>query len=92
MFRVFREQKIYDLLVTYSKGIPENNEQFREFTKKWWGKQPDPKGFTTQRHHAAQWDSYNEETAAKIHQRVKDILKMYYPDGRPEKAVELKFE
>lgn len=84
-------QKIYDLLIKYKKSIPKNNKEFREFTTKWWEKQPREKGFTTQRNHAAQWDSYNEKTAALLHKRVQEILDLYFPDGRPEKPVELNF-
>jgi hypothetical protein len=75
--------KIYDLLVKYQGLIPADNEAFRAYALKWWGKQPSEKGFTTQRNHAARWDSYDEKAAAVVRQTVQKILDRYFPDGRP---------
>jgi hypothetical protein len=74
---------IYDLLVKYKGLVPKDNQAFREFAIKWWGKQPSPTGFTSERNHAARWESYDEKEAAKIKQCVQDIIDRYFPAGRP---------
>ena len=67
----------------YEDPVPENNAAFREFTLKWWGKEPSPKGYTTQRNHAARWGSYDEKESARVRKRVQDIMDRYFPEGRP---------
>jgi hypothetical protein len=76
--------KIYDLLVKYKGLVPKNNKEFREFALKWWEKQPSPKGFTTERNHAARWDSYDEKEAEKVRKVVQEIIDDYFPNGRPK--------
>jgi hypothetical protein len=56
---------------------------FRDFAKRWWNEQPGPKGFTTERDHAAYWDSYDEKTAARLRDIVQETIDRYFPDGRP---------
>jgi hypothetical protein len=75
--------KVYDLLMSYKRAIPEDNAAFRAYALKWWGKQPDPKGYTTQRNHAARWDSYDEAEAKKVAATVQAIIDKYFPEGRP---------
>ena len=86
--KVSPSEKIYDQLVTYKSLIPKDKKAFQEFAMKWWGKQPNPKGFTTERNHSARWDAYNEEAAAKAAQCVQDIIDRYFPNGRPEPVAE----
>ena len=76
--------KIYDTLVHYKSLVPKDNAAFREFAVMWWEKQPSSEGFTTERNHAAYWDSYNEETAEKLQQIVQDEIDRYFPEGRPK--------
>ncbi|MBI1337950.1 MAG: hypothetical protein GC164_13455 [Phycisphaera sp.] len=75
--------KVYNLLVKYQSLIPKDNAAFREFTLKWWGKEPSEKGFTTERNHAARWNDYDEAYAAKVRARVQAILDRYFPNGQP---------
>jgi len=79
-----RSPKIYDLLVKYKGLVPADNVAFREFALKWWGKEPSPKGYTTQRNHAARWESYDEKEAARVRKRVQDIIDRYFPNGHPD--------
>jgi len=51
---------------------------------KWWGKQPNPKGFTTERNHAARWDSYDEKEAENVRKVMQEIIDDYFPNGRPK--------
>lgn len=74
---------IYDTLVHYKSLVPKDNKAFREFAQMWWEKQPSPEGYTTERNHAAYWESYNEETAAQLAQVVQKTIDRYFPDGRP---------
>lgn len=78
--------KIYDLLVKYKSLVPKDNKAFREFALEWWGKQPSPDGFTTERNHAARWESYDEKEAERVRQCVQDIIDRYFPNGRPKDA------
>ena len=75
--------KIYDLLIKYKSAIPVNNQAFREFAQNWWEKQPSPKGYMTERYHAALWDSWDEAYASKIRGNLQNIIDLYFPDGRP---------
>lgn len=75
--------KVYDQLVKYKGLIPGDNGAFREFAKRWWGKEPSPEGYTTERNHAAYWDSYDEATAEKVRAMVQKMMDRYFPDGRP---------
>jgi hypothetical protein len=75
--------KVYDTLVRYKSMVPENKQAFREFARKWWGKQPNPKGYMTERGHAKLWEEFNEETSGQIKKVVQDILDRYFPKGRP---------
>lgn len=76
--------KIYDQLIRYQSLIPADNASFREYARQWWGKQPSPEGFTTERNHAARWESYNETEARKVRDTVQAILNRYFPAGRPD--------
>lgn len=76
-------RKVYDTLVEYQNFVPEGNAAFREYAKNWWGKQPSEEGYTTERNHAAYWESYDEATAAEVRQTVQGIIDTYFPDGRP---------
>lgn len=78
--------KVYDLLVKYKSLIPEDNAAFREYALKWWGKQPSPDGYTTERNHAAYWESYDEAQAEKVRTTVQAIIDKYFPEGRPTDA------
>lgn len=78
--------KIYDTLVHYQSLIPKDNKAFREFALLWWGKEPRPDGFTTERNHAARWESYDEKEADRVRQRVRATLDRYFPDGRPKET------
>jgi len=78
--------KVYDQLVRYQSVIPADNAAFRAYAAKWWGKQPDPKGFTTERNHAARWETYDETGARKVSDTVQAILDRYFPAGRPADA------
>jgi hypothetical protein len=75
--------KVYDTLVRYKSMVPENKQAFREFGRTWWGKQPNPKGYMTERGHAKLWEEFHEETSAQIKKVVQDILDKYFPNGRP---------
>lgn len=75
--------KIYDTLLKYKSLVPKDNKAFQDFALKWWGKQPRSKGFTTEQGHAAQWDTYDEKSAAHIQMTVQEIIDAYFPDGRP---------
>ena len=75
--------RVYDELQHFLTLIPKDNAAFRQFALNWWGKQPSEKGFWTEREHAKQWDSYNEATAEAIKQTLQEILKNYFPMGRP---------
>lgn len=76
--------KVYDHLMKYKALIPEDNAAFRAYALKWWGKEPDPKGYTTQRNHAERWNDYDEAYAKKVHATVQAILDDYFPGGRPK--------
>jgi len=76
--------KVYNTLVHYKSLVPKNNQAFRDFAMKWWGKQPGGKGYWTERDHAKQWDEYNDETKTRIEATVQEIIDMYFPNGRPK--------
>ena len=76
--------KIYDTLVHYKALIPKDNESFRKFALMWWGREPRPEGFTTERNHAERWQAYDEDEAERARTVVQDIIDRYFPDGRPE--------
>ncbi len=75
--------KVYDLLQKYKSLVPPDNAAFRAFALKRWGHQPRPTGYTTERSHAQRWDHYDAAEAAKVRQRVQDLLDRYFPHGRP---------
>ena len=75
--------KVYDQLVAYQQLVPADNAAFRAFAQSWWGKQPSPEGYTTERNHAARWDSYDPVEAHRIRDAVQAILDRYFPAGRP---------
>jgi len=75
--------KIYDLLVQYKAAIPADNQAFREFAQKWWGRKPRPKGYDTERFHAALWDSWDQAYARDIKSNLQNIIDLYFPNGRP---------
>jgi hypothetical protein len=77
--------RVYDALMDYKAIVPENNQAFRDFALKWWGKQPTRKGYWTEREHARQWEQFNEETSTQIRNTVQEIIDSYFPEGRPEK-------
>jgi alpha-L-fucosidase len=74
---------IYDTLVHYKSLVPTNHAAFQAFALNWWGKQPSTNGYSEEREHAAQWEEFNEETAARIKKTVQKIIDTYFPDGRP---------
>ena len=76
--------KIYDLLMKYEGLAPKDNAAFRQFALSWWGREPSPKGFTTERNHAARWESYDAAQAKLTRQVVQGIIDQYFPDGRPK--------
>jgi len=67
----------------YKSLVPENNQAFRDFALKWWGKQPSGKGYWTEREHAKQWEQFTEKTSAEIKNTVQEIIDAYFPNGRP---------
>ncbi len=75
--------EIHDRLVRYKSLAPANNAAFRDFATRWWTRQPSPDGFWEEREHATQWDSYNENSALGITNRVQELIDLYYPNGRP---------
>jgi len=75
--------KVYDQLQRYKNLVPKDRQAFREFALQWWGRQPSEKGFTTERDHAARWESYDEKEADRVRQRVQAIINAYFPNGRP---------
>ena len=75
--------KVYDALMHYKSLVPAKDKAFRDFALKWWGKQPSPKGYTTERGHARRWEEFNEQTSAQIKKAVQDIIDEYFPKGRP---------
>ena len=75
---------VWDLLHRYKTLIPKNKESFQDYAKKWWEKQPSPEGFTTQRNHAARWESYDEKMVQKTSDSVQEIIDTYFPAGRPD--------
>lgn len=75
---------VYDTLVEYKDLVPEDRAAYREYAKNWWGKQPSEEGYTTERNHAAYWESYDEATAAEVRQTVQKMIDTYFPGGRPE--------
>jgi hypothetical protein len=77
--------KVYEALKHYQSQVPANNQAFREFALKWWGKQPSAKGYWTEREHAGHWEQFDEETSAQIKQVVQEIVDAYFPQGRPDK-------
>lgn len=78
-----RSPEVYDTLVHYQSLVPADNQAFRDFALKWWGKQPSAEGYWTEREHAQQWETFGEHTAAEIRGTVQDILDEYFPEGRP---------
>jgi len=74
---------IYDTLVHYKSLVPTNNAAFTNFAYNWWGKQPSTKGYTEERNHAEQWDTYDEASAAAVKARAQKIIDLYFPSGRP---------
>jgi len=78
--------KVYDALVHYKSLVPKNNQAFRDFALKWWGKQPSAGGFWTEREHTKQWEGFNKETSGQIKKAVQDIIDEYFPSGRPKKG------
>ena len=76
--------RVYDALMHYKSIVPKNNQAFRDFALKWWGKQPSSKGYWTEREHTKQWEQFDEETSAAIKGTVQKIIDTYFPDGRPE--------
>ena len=42
-----------------------------------------PKGFMTERGHAAQWEQFDAQTAKRIRHRGQQIIDTYFPGGRP---------
>jgi len=78
--------KVYDALVHYKSLVPKNNEAFRDFALKWWGKQPSAKGYWTEREHARQWEEFNEDTSTQIKKTVQDMVDEYFSAGRPKKG------
>jgi len=77
--------KVYDALMHHKSFVPKDNQAFRDFALKWWGKQPSAKGYWTEREHTKQWEGFNEETSAQIEKTVQEIIDEYFPDGRPGK-------
>ncbi len=75
--------KVYDLLVGYQQLIPADKAAFRAYALAWWDKQPSAEGFTTERNHAARWESYDAEQARQAQATVQAILDRYFPEGRP---------
>lgn len=82
--RLGESAKIYDLLEKCKGLVPKNRKAFQQFALSWWGKRPSEKGFTTERNHAALWDTYDAQVAAKVRGRVQDIVNRYFPNGRPK--------
>ncbi|MFC1805689.1 hypothetical protein ACFL09_01755, partial [Planctomycetota bacterium] len=78
--------KVYDALMRYKSLVPANNQAFRDFATKWWGKQPSAKGYWTEREHTKQWEGFNEGTSAQIKKTVQEIIDEYFPDGRPKRG------
>jgi len=78
-----KSAKVYDLLMKYKKLVPEDQQAFRAFARDWWGKQPSPEGYTTERNHARRWEEYDPELARQTRQAVQAIIDRYFPDGRP---------
>lgn len=76
--------KVYNLLLKYKSLVPKDNEAFREYALTWWGKEPSPDGYTTERNHARRWKNYDKNMAEKTRQTVQAIIDRYFPDGRPE--------
>lgn len=74
---------IYDTLVHYQSLVPTNNAAFTNFAFNWWGKQPSTNGYTEERNHAEQWDTYDEASAAAVKARAQGIIDLYFPGGRP---------
>ena len=77
--------KIYDTLVKYKSLAPKNNQQFRNFTTKWWGKKPRSKGYVTEKGHAELWDKFDKKSSARIKNNVQYIIDLYFPKGRPKR-------
>lgn len=75
--------KICDTLMRYKALVPRDNQAFRDFARKWWGRQPSPQGHTTERDHAHYWDQYTDKTATLIQNTVQEIIDLYFPNGRP---------
>jgi hypothetical protein len=75
---------VYDTLIKYKSLIPEDKAAFREYAKNWWGTQPSEDGYTTERNHAAYWESYDKDTAENVRRTVQNIIDTYFPKGRPE--------
>ncbi|PXA04733.1 hypothetical protein DDZ13_06065 [Coraliomargarita sinensis] len=77
-------QAVYDTLAHYKSLIPEDRGAFRKYAKSWWEKQPNEDGYTTERNHAAYWESYDKAVAEKVRGTLQKIMDTYFPDGRPE--------
>jgi hypothetical protein len=75
---------VYDAMVHYKSLVPKDDQAFRNFALRWWGKQPSAKGFMTERQHAEHWENFNEKTSARIKEAVQEIVDMYFPNGRPK--------
>lgn len=75
--------RVYDALMGYKSLVPENNQAFRDFALKWWGKQPSSKGYWTEREHAEQWEQFNEKSSVQIRHTVQEIIDLYFLNGRP---------
>ena len=71
-------EKIRQLLISYREAIPKDNEALRDYMMQRWKREPRESGYITERHHASQWQNYDEDTAALIRSRVDGILAMYF--------------
>ncbi len=77
---------IYDALMHYRSLIPADRDALRKHALGWWGRQPSAESFTTERGHAARWESYDASQADTVRKVVDRMIATYFPDGRPADA------
>jgi len=76
--------KIYNTLIKYKTLVPDNKSSYQDFASGWWGRQPDSKGYMTEKDHVMLWSTYDEDYAILIRNNVQDIIDLYFPNGLPQ--------
>ena len=82
-----RSAKIYDELVHYKSLVPADSQAYRKFASQWfdWKTSP-PKHhlYWSPNDHRRQWYAYTSASAVKVRSHIDDLIKLYFPNGRPK--------